>query len=54
MAEQKIGAAESEAIAGIRAKAASTAAAAAELLIAQQLNAPADGKLVDETIASLN
>ena len=54
MAEQKIGAAESEAIAGIRAQAANTAAAAAELLIAQQLNAAADGKLVDQTIASLN
>ncbi len=54
MAQDKIGAAERAAIAEVRAKAASVAAAAATMLIAQGHNAAADKPLIDATIARLN
>lgn len=53
MAEDKIGAAERAAIAGIRAKAVSAATAAAANLIADKHDAKADQKMVDGTIKSL-
>jgi F-type H+-transporting ATPase subunit b len=54
MAEDKIAAAERSAIAEVRAKAASVAAAAAERLIAGGHDAKADKPLIDATIARLN
>jgi F-type H+-transporting ATPase subunit b len=54
MAEEKIAAAERAAIAEVRAKAASVAAAAAERLIAGGHDAKADKPLIDATIARLN
>ncbi len=53
-AEEKIAAAERAAIADVRAKAASVAAAAAANLIAAHHDGKADASLVDETIAKLN
>ena len=53
MAESKIGAAERTAIAEVRARAASAAANAAELLIRQQHDASADRAMVDQAIAGL-
>ncbi len=53
MAENKIAAAERQAIAEIRAKAASAASAAAAQLIAQRHDAQADKAMVDQTIAGL-
>jgi F-type H+-transporting ATPase subunit b len=53
MAEDKIAAAERQAIAEIRAKAAEAAAAAAAKLIAERHDANADKALVDRTIAGL-
>ena len=54
MAEDKIGAAERAAIAEVRAKAASTASAAAAMIIASTHDAKADKPLIDATIARLN
>jgi F-type H+-transporting ATPase subunit b len=54
MAEDKIGAAERAAIAEVRAKAARTAAAAAEMLIIAGHDAKSDKPLIDATIARLN
>jgi F-type H+-transporting ATPase subunit b len=53
-AEDKIGAAERSAIAEVRAKMASVAAAAAGRLIADRHDAKADKSLVDATISQLN
>lgn len=53
MAEDKIGAAERAAIAGIRAKAVNAATNAATTLIAQNHNAAADKQLVDSAIKGL-
>jgi F-type H+-transporting ATPase subunit b len=53
MAEDKIAAAERAAIDEVRAKAASAAAAAAESLIRERLDAGADKAMVDATIAEL-
>lgn len=53
MAEDKIAAAERQAIAEVRAKAAEAAAAAAAKLIAERHDASADKALVDRTIAGL-
>lgn len=53
MAEDKIGAAERAAIAGIRAKAVNAATAAAATLIAQGHDAQADKALVDRAIGGL-
>ena len=53
MAEDKIAAAERTAIEQIRAKAASAAAAAAEQLIRDKLDAGADKALVDQAIAEM-
>ena len=53
MAEDKIGAAERAAVQEVRAKAATAAAAAAELLIRQQHDASADRAMIDQTIAGL-
>ena len=53
MAEDKIGAAERAALAEVRAKAASAAAAAAAQLIAEQHDAKADRDMVDQAIAGL-
>jgi F-type H+-transporting ATPase subunit b len=53
MAEDKIGAAERAAVDAVRAKAASAAAAAAESLIRDKLDAPADKPMVDAAIAGL-
>ena len=53
MAENKIAAAERAAIDEVRAKAASAAAAAAERLIRERLDAGADKKMVDAAIAEL-
>ncbi len=53
MAEDKIGAAERAAIAGIRAKAVNAATSAAATLIAQGHDAQADRQLVDTAIRSL-
>lgn len=54
MAEEKIAAAERSAIADVRARAASLAASAAGLLIADGHDAKADKPLIDATIARLN
>jgi F-type H+-transporting ATPase subunit b len=54
MAEDKIGAAERAAVAEVRAKAASTATAAATMIIASGHDAKADKPLIDATIARLN
>lgn len=53
MAEDKIAAAERAAIADVRAKAASAAAAAAEALIRDRHDADSDKAMVDQTIAGL-
>jgi F-type H+-transporting ATPase subunit b len=53
MAEDKIAAAERTAIDEIRAKAAATAATAAEQLIRQRMDASADKAMIDSTIAEL-
>jgi F-type H+-transporting ATPase subunit b len=53
MAEDKIAAAERAALEAVRAKAASAAAAAAESLIRDKLDAEADKPMVDATIAGL-
>ncbi|HEX8262073.1 MAG TPA: F0F1 ATP synthase subunit B [Allosphingosinicella sp.] len=53
MAEDKIAAAERAAVEEVRAKAARAAAAAAESLIREKLDAGADKALVDRTIAGL-
>ncbi|MFC4292363.1 F0F1 ATP synthase subunit B [Sphingorhabdus arenilitoris] len=54
MAEEKIAAAETAAIAGVRAKAAAVSAAAAEQIIASSADAKADAALIDQAIAALN
>ncbi len=54
MAEDKIAAAETAAIADVRGAAAATAAAAAEYLIINSSDANADTSLIDASIASLN
>jgi F-type H+-transporting ATPase subunit b len=54
MAEQKIAAAELAAIADIRTKAATTAAAAASILIAEKHDGKSDKGLIDATISALN
>lgn len=54
MAEQKISAAQIEAVADVRAKAASAASAAAAILIAEKHDAKSDKSIIDATIASLN
>ena len=54
MAEDKIAAAERAAIAEVRAKAATAAAAAAAQLIAERHDAEADRAMVDQTIAGLS
>ena len=53
MAEDKIGAEERAAIAGIRAKAVDAATAAAARLIAEQHGADADRSMIDQTISGL-
>jgi len=53
MAEDKIGAAERAALDEVRARAASAAAAAAERLIRERLDAGADRRLVDQAITGL-
>lgn len=53
MAEDKIAAAERAAIAEVRARAADAAAKAAGLLIAENLGADADRRLIDRTISGL-
>lgn len=53
MAEDKIAAAERAAIAEVKAKAVTAAAAASKLLIAQRYDPAADRKLADEVIAAL-
>ncbi len=53
MAEDKIAAAEREAVEDVRARAASAAAAAAGKLIAEKHDADADRKLADELIAGI-
>ena len=53
MAEDKIAAAEREAIEGVRASAANAAAAASRKIIAERHDSEADRKLADEVIASL-
>jgi F-type H+-transporting ATPase subunit b len=53
MAEEKIAAAERTALAEVRAKAATAAAAAAEMLIRQEHDADADRAMIDRTIAGL-
>lgn len=54
MAEQKIAAAEAEAVAEVRSKSAAAAAAAAEMIIAEKTDGKSDASLIDETIAMLN
>jgi F-type H+-transporting ATPase subunit b len=54
MAEDKIAAAETAAIADVRGAAAATAAAAAEFMIVSNADASADAALIDASIASLN
>lgn len=54
MAEEKIAAAERNAIADLRAKAASAAATAAQALIAEKHDAASDSALVDSAIRKLN
>jgi F-type H+-transporting ATPase subunit b len=53
MAEDRIAAAERTALAEVRAKAVDVAAAAAERLIRERLDADADRAMIDETIAGL-
>jgi F-type H+-transporting ATPase subunit b len=53
MAEDKIAAAEREAIADVRARAVTAAAAASRTLIAERHDADADKALADEVISSL-
>ncbi|MEA3017355.1 MAG: F-type H+-transporting ATPase subunit b [Sphingomonadales bacterium] len=53
MAEDRIAAAERTALAAVRAKAVDVAAAAAERLIRERLDADADRAMIDETIAGL-
>lgn len=53
MAEDKIAAAERAALEEVRASAAEAAAAAAERLIRERMDAPADKKLVDQAIQGL-
>ena len=53
MAEEKIASAERAAIEEVRARVAEAATAAARGLIAKQIDAAADSKLVDETLAKL-
>ena len=53
MAQEKISAAEREAIAEVRATAAAAAAAASRKLIGEKLDASADKKLADELIAGI-
>jgi F-type H+-transporting ATPase subunit b len=53
MAEDRIAAAERQAVADMRAQAAQLAAAAAERLIRDSYSADADKALVDKTIAEL-
>lgn len=53
MAEEKIAAAERDAIEGVRASAAAAAAAASKKLIADKHSAAADKKLADELISSI-
>ena len=53
MAQDKISAAEREAVAEVRAKAASAAAAASRKLIGENLDAQTDRKLADELIAGI-
>ncbi|GAB5349447.1 F0F1 ATP synthase subunit B family protein [Alteriqipengyuania sp. 357] len=53
MAEDKISAAEREAIAEVRAKAAAAAAAASRKLIGEKLDTESDRKLADELIAGI-
>ncbi len=54
MAEDKIAAAETAAIADVRGTAAATAAAAAEYIIISSTDAKADAALIDTSIAALN
>lgn len=54
MAEDKIAAAETAAIADVRATAAATATAAAEYIIINSADAKADAALIDASISSLN
>jgi F-type H+-transporting ATPase subunit b len=54
IAEDKIGAAERAAVAELRAKAASAAAAAAGMLLREKHDAKADKTMVDQTIAALS
>ena len=54
MAEEKIAAAETAAIADVRAKAAAVSAAAAEQIIASKADAKTDAALIDEAISALN
>ncbi len=54
MAEDKIGAAERQAVADVRARAASAAASVAASVIAAQHDASADKALIDSAIARLN
>ena len=53
MAQDKISAAEREAVAEVRAKAAAAAAAASRSLIGEKLDADADRKLADDMIAGI-
>jgi len=53
MAQDKISAAEREAVAEVRAKAAAAAAAASRSLIGEKLDADADRKLADDLIAGI-
>ena len=53
MAEDKIAAAERDAIAGVKAKAVEAAASASKTLIADRHSSEADAKLADEVIGSL-
>lgn len=53
MAQEKISAAEREAVADVRAKAASAAAAASRQLIGEKLDAKTDAKLADDLIAGI-
>jgi len=53
MAQDKIAAAERDAVAEVRAKAAAAAAAASRKLIGEKLDAQADSKLADDLISSI-
>ena len=52
-AQDKIAAAERDAVAEVRAKAAAAAAAASRKLIGEKLDAQADSKLADDLISSI-